>query len=98
MAFTDTPKIGVDLQSIQQDASRPVTGDYERSHRPLSTIFGSDGAEWVYGIASAAIPASTATVAINATTGAAAATGGTYTSVPVALAAGDGAWFKKAAA
>lgn len=98
MAFTDTPKIGVDLVGIQQDASAPVTGDYERSHRPLSRIWGSDGAPYIYGIAAGAIAADTATVTVNMTTGAATATGGTSTSPGVALAAGDGAWFKMAVA
>lgn len=94
MAFTDTPKIGVDLQSIQQDVSRPVTGDYERSHRPLSRIWGNDSCQYVYAIAGAAIAADLATVSIDDETGVATATGGAFTAPAFALATGDGAWFK----
>lgn len=91
MAFTDTPKIGVDLGSTIS------AEDYPRSsHRVLSQIFASDGRVYVFALAGAAIAAETAVVDINTTTGVASASGGTYLSPDVAVAEGDYAWFSKA--
>lgn len=97
MAFATTPLIGIDMVGVQQDVSAPVTGEYERSHRPLTRAWGSDGAPYICAVAGAAISANTATVTVNMTTGVATATGGTATSPGVALATGDKAWFKMAA-
>jgi len=93
MAFTDTPKLGVDL-------ANPISpDDYPRlSHRVLSMINGSDGRIYVFAKASAEIAADTAVVAINATTGAAAASGGSYKAPAVAVPNGHYAWFSKAGA
>lgn len=91
--FTDTPKIGVDLlNKIDSADTKRRSG-----HRLGAQVWGSDGKRYVYAQAGAAITASLATVAINTTTFIAAATGGTYTSPPIAMAAGDRGWFSKAA-
>lgn len=91
MAFSDTPKIGVDLGSVVS------ADDYDRlGHRVLSMINGSDGRVYVFARAGADIPAETAVVAINATTGVAAVSGGTYLSPDVAVPNGAYAWFSKA--
>lgn len=91
MAFTDTPKIGVDL-------ANPISpADYPRlSHRVLSQIFGSDGRTYVFAKAGAEIAADTAVVAVNATTGVAAASGGSYRAPAVTVPNGYYAWFSKA--
>lgn len=87
--FTDTPKIGVDLlNKIDSDDTKQRSG-----HRLGSQVLGSDGKRYVYAQAGAAISASLATVAINASTFSATATGGNYTSPPVAMATGDQGWF-----
>jgi hypothetical protein len=59
-------------------------------------VFGSDGLLYVLAVADATIAASTAVCDIDPETFEVAATGGAYTSPPVALAAGDVAWFSKA--
>lgn len=92
--FTDTPKLGVDLNSVTTAAQLAAgqTGDA----RLGSQIFGSNGRLYVYSQAGGAIPASTAVCTVNATTFAATATGGSYLSPAVALATGDRAWLSKA--
>lgn len=91
MAFSDTPKIGVDLGSVVS------ADDYDRlGHRVLSMINGSDGRVYVFAKAGALISADTAVVAINASTGAASASGGTYKAPPVDVPNGSYAWFSKA--
>lgn len=96
MAFTITPLAGIDLNNLAQTnlnsagVAVPTTG-------PLgSEVFGSDGLRYVFAQASTSIPASTATVGINATTFQAAATGGTYISPAYAMVTGDYAYFGKA--
>ena len=59
-------------------------------------VFGSDGRLYVLAKANASIPASTAVCTVNPTTFLVTATGGAYTSPPVALVTGDFAWFSKA--
>lgn len=90
--FTDTPKIGVDL------LNKIVTADTKRrsGHRLGSQVWATDGKRYVYAQAGAAIAASTAVAAVNTTTFIAAATGGAYTSPPVAMASGDQGWFAAA--
>jgi len=92
--FTDTAKIGVDLNSITTaaDLAAGKTGDA----RLGAQIFGSNGRLYVYGQANASITASTTACTVNATTFLVAASGGSYTSPAVALASGDRAWFSKA--
>lgn len=93
MAFTDTPKLGVDLGGVVSPDDYPRLG-----HRVLSMINGSDGRVYVFAKAGAEIAADTAVVAINATTGVAAASGGTYLAPAVTVPNGYYAWFSKAGA
>lgn len=67
------------------------------SEGPLGLqVFGSDGLLYVLAKAGAVIAASTAVCDVDPVTFEVAATGGAYTSPPVALASGDYAWFSKA--
>ena len=91
MAFTDTPKIGVDLAAIVKADDVPTKG-----HKLGSQVWGSDGKRYVFAEAGAALTASLATVDINASTFIAAATGGTYTAPATAMATGDRGCFAKA--
>jgi len=94
--FTDTPKLGVDLNTITpaaQIANHEANGV---SHRLGSEVLGSDGRLYVYAQANAAIPASTAACTVNPTTFLVTASGGSYRSPAVAMASGDRAWFSKA--
>lgn len=91
MAFSDTPKIGVDLESVISPEDYPRLG-----HRVLSQIFASDGRVYVFARAGALISGETAVVAINATTGVAAASGGTYLAPEADVPNGSYAWFSKA--
>lgn len=93
MAFTDTPKLGVDLGSVISPTDYPRLG-----HRVLSMINASDGRVYVFARAGAAINAETAVVAINTTTGVASASGGTYLAPDVDVPNGHYAWFSKAGA
>jgi hypothetical protein len=92
--FTDTAKIGVDLNGVTTAAQLAAgqTGDA----RLGAQIFGSNGRLYVYGQANASITASTTACTVNATTFLVTASGGSYTSPAVALASGDRAWFSKA--
>lgn len=91
--FTDTPKIGVDLNNVVTPEDYP-----RQSHRVLSQIFGADGRTYVFAKAGANISADATTVTVNATTGAATATGGSYRAPNVAVPNGSYAWFSKAGA
>lgn len=93
MAFTDTPKIGVDLDSVISPTDYPRLG-----HRVLSMINASDGKIYVFAKAGAEIAADTAVVAINATTGVASASGGAYKAPAVTVPNGSYAWFGKTGA
>lgn len=67
------------------------------SEGPLGLqVFGSDGRLYVLAKATASIGASDADCSVDATTFAATASGGSYTSPAVALVSGDYAWFSKA--
>lgn len=91
MAFSNTPLIGIDLASVISP------DDYERlSHRLLTRINATDGREYVFARAGATISADTAVVAINTTTGVAAASGGTYKAPAVDVPQNSYAWFSKA--
>ena len=100
MAYSILPIAGVNLVGTTPISFTYVNGSTTVSipaFGPLGTeVFGSDGLRYVFAQAGATITASTATVAINTTTFAAAATGGTYLSPAVDLASGDYAWFSKA--
>lgn len=92
--FSTTNKIGSDLNTITLAAD--VAAGKVRDARIGDEVFTSDGKIAVYVIAGGAIPASTATCTVNTSTFAATATGGSYTSPAVAMAAGDYGWMKKA--
>ena len=92
--FSTTAKIGTDLNTITLAAD--VAAGQVRDARIGDEVFTSDGKIAVYAIAGGAIPASTAVCTVNATTFAATATGGSYTSPAVAMAVNDYGWFKKA--
>ncbi len=93
--FTDTPKLGVDLNNtvlatdLASGAARPMA-------RLGSEVLASNGRLYVYGQANASISASTAVCTVNATTFLVTASGGSYTSPAVAMVTGDQAWFGKA--
>jgi len=90
--FTDTPKIGVALlQKIDSADTKQRSG-----HRLGSQVWGSDGKRYVYAQANASISASTTACTINTTTFLATASGGSYTSPPVAMVSGDQGWFAAA--
>jgi len=88
MAFTDTPKIGVDLLNKIETADSPRSG-----HRLGSQVWGSDGKRYVYAEAGGNIAASVAVADIDTTTFIASASGGAYASPPVAMVEGDRGWF-----
>ncbi len=92
--FTDTAKIGVDLNGITTaaDLAAGKTGDA----RLGAEVFTSDGKIAVYVQAGAAIAANTAVVAVNTSTFIASATGGSYLSPATAAATGDRFWVRKA--
>jgi len=91
MAYTDTPKLGVDLAAIIKAADVPTKG-----HKLGSQVWATDGKKYVYAQANASISASTAVCAINASTFLVAASGGSYTSPATAMVSGDQGWFSKA--
>lgn len=92
MAFTDTPKLGVNLAEViaaADVARRP-------GHRLGAQVFGSDGKRYVFAEAGASITASTAVADINDSTFVVAATGGSYLSPATAMSTGDRGWFAAA--
>lgn len=92
--FTDTPKIGVDLNTLKQVTNAPEYAG--SSHRLGAQVWGVDGRRYVYAQAGAAIGAGVTVAAVNPTTFIAAATGGTYQSPPVAMTSGQRGWFSAA--
>lgn len=92
--FTDTPKIGPDLNGITLAAD--LTDGKVADARIGSQVFGSNGKLYVYAQANGAIPASTAVCTVNATTFLATSSAGSYLSPAYAMATGDRAWFSKA--
>lgn len=92
--FSITPSIGADLNTITLAAD--IAAGKVVDARLGSQVWGSNGRLFVYAQANAAISASTAVCTVNATTFLATATGGSYLSPAVAMAAGDRGWFSKA--
>jgi hypothetical protein len=93
MSYNITPTSGINLDDkVNTNPNSAGTG--VPVNGPLgSQVFGSDGKRYVLGVAGAAVTASTATCAINASTFVVTASGGSYASPAVALASGDYAWF-----
>lgn len=96
MPYSVTPTAGIDLNNL-------VTTNLNSAAVAIPTVgplglevFGSDGKIYVLAKATASIPASTAVCSINATTFAATASGGAYTSPAYAMVSGDFAFFAKA--
>ena len=92
--FTDTPKIGADLNGITLAAD--LAAGKVADARIGSDVLASNGKLYVYAQANASISASTAVCTVNASTFLATASGGSYTSPATAMAAGDRGWFSKA--
>jgi len=93
--FTDTAKLGVDLNTTVLATDIASGADKPRA-RLGSEVFTSDGRIAVYAQANATITASVAVATVNATTFLATASGGAYRSPPVAMVTGDQGWFSKA--
>lgn len=94
--FTDTPKIGVDLNNTILATEIAAGGTNNRTHRLGSEVFSSDGKRSVYAQANASIPANTAVCTVSPTTFLVTASGGAYLSPAVAMVAGDQGWFDAA--
>ena len=94
--FTDTPKIGADLNGITLAAD--LAAGKVADARIGSEVLASNGKLYVYGQANASISASTAVCTVNASTFLVTASGGSYTSPATAMATGDRGWFSKASA
>lgn len=92
--FTDTPKIGADLNGITLAAD--LAAGKVADARIGSEVLASNGKLYVYAQANASISASTAVCTVNASTFLATASGGSYTSPATAMATGDRGWFSKA--
>lgn len=92
--FTDTPKIGADLNGVTLAAD--LAAGKVADARIGSEVLASNGKLYVYGQANASISASTAVCTVNASTFLVTAAGGSYTSPATAMAAGDRGWFSKA--
>lgn len=95
MAYTATPRIGVDLNNVLT-ASEVSSGARTVPHALGTQVWGNDGKRYVYAKAAGAISASTAVCTVNASTFSATATGGAYTSPATAMASGDYGWFAAA--
>lgn len=93
MAFTDTQKLGVSLNTTELAADIASGVSTGHSHKLGSEIFATDGKRYVYAQANEAISASTAVCTVNAGTFLATATGGAYASPATAMAVGDRGWF-----
>ena len=92
--FTDTPKIGADLNGITLAAD--LAAGKVADARIGSEVLASNGKLYVYGQANASISASTAVCTVNASTFLVTASAGSYTSPATAMATGDRGWFSKA--
>ena len=93
MAYSTLPIAGVDLVDTQTAAEIAANGGVV-TFGPLGTeTFASDGKRYVWAKANATITASTAVCTVSPTTFLVTATGGSYTSPAVAMAAGDYGWF-----
>lgn len=94
--FAVTPVQGCDLNTITTAADIAANTGAEDAPALGTQVFGSDGRRYVYAQANATITASTAVCTVNATTFLATASGGSYRSPAVAMAAGDRGWFSAA--
>jgi len=94
--FTSSPVLGVDLNSTTLAADVGPSSGAEDAPQLGTQVFGSDGRRYVYAQANAVISASDADCTVNATTFLATASGGSYKSPAVAMAAGDRGWFSVA--
>lgn len=92
--FSVTPKVGADLNTVTTAANLALGVNADA--RLGEQQWGSNGRLYVYAQADGVISASDADCTVNATTFIASATGGSYLSPPVAMAAGDRGWFSKA--
>ena len=94
MAFSTLPIAGIDLNDTTTVAEIATTGGSAPQFGPLGAeTFASDGKRYVWAKANATITASTTTCTVSPTTFLVTATGGSYTSPAVAMAAGDYGWF-----
>ena len=97
MPYTVTPSIGANLLTTRTAAELAQVGPVVAADAKLGQqVWAEDGKLYVYGQANATITASTAVCTVNATTFLVTASGGAYTSPPVAMATGDRGWFSKA--
>jgi hypothetical protein len=92
--FSVTPSIGADFNTITTAAD--IANRVATDARLGEQRFGSDGRRYVYAQANATITASDTDCTVNASTFLATASGGAYTSPPVAMATGDRGWFSAA--
>jgi hypothetical protein len=93
MSYSVTPIIGTSLLD-KADTNLNSAGTAVPVIGPLGLqVWGANGRRYVLAKANASIPASTAVCTVNATTFLATASGGSYTSPPVALSTNDVAWF-----
>lgn len=92
--FSRTAYVGADLKGITLAAD--IAAGKVTDAALGSQVWGSDGKQYVYAQANAAITASTAVCTVNASTFLATASGGSYTSPATAMASGDRGWFSKA--
>lgn len=90
--FTDTPKIGVDLNRVDTAIDIAAGNISGTSHRLGSEVWGTDGKKYVYAEANATISASTSVATVSPTTFLVTASGGAYSN-PAAMVKGDRAWF-----
>jgi hypothetical protein len=96
MTYSVSPVIGATLD-VTSNTNPNSAGVAIPTDGPLGLqVFGSDGKLYVFAKANASIPASTAVCTVSPTTFLVTASGGAYTSPPVALVSGDFAWFGKA--
>ena len=96
MPYGVSGTIGADLNTTIAATDLTTAGGRKPANKLGQQIWGDDGKLYVYAQANASIAASTAVCTVNATTFLATASGGSYTSPPVAMVTGDQGWFGKA--
>ena len=92
--FSVTPNVGADFNTITLAAD--LANGKVADARLGEQRWGSNGRRYVYAQANGTINASVTVCTVNATTFLATNSGGSYTSPPVAMAAGDRGWFSAA--
>jgi hypothetical protein len=92
--FSVTPNVGADFNTITLAAD--LAAGKVADARLGEQRWGSNGRRYVYAQANGTINASVTVCTVNATTFLATNSGGSYTSPPVAMAAGDRGWFSAA--